>query len=285
MLSTSNQRTVGFPLEQKLHNHDGQDTCPYHVPPRGLHGLWWGRTPLKVKAVAHIHAIGIGIRHAVSRALATANLAPADATWRIVESRVQLDGKNRVVRGEVALDILHPTALASHDPSALLGVVNPDGDHPLMALIPAPRPFFMDVFPVTWNRWLRRQEDRLPPNLDPLCPRVDISVESCRSFGAQVGKRLPTEAEFRAAWGDEPFPWGERNHAALGRVGAPRFGHSPEVGLHPPSPMGLFDLGAWLWHWTEEGRLAGGSEGGAPEFSAAPHPDLGPVGFRLVQDS
>ena len=113
--------------------------------------VWCECTPPDGKPLAHIHAIGIGIRHAVARALATANLAPADATWRIVESKVQLDARDRWFRCEVVLDILQPESLTGLDPAHLLGVVNPDGEHPLMALIPAPRPFFIDVFTVTWN--------------------------------------------------------------------------------------------------------------------------------------
>jgi hypothetical protein len=56
----------------------------------------------------------------------------------------------------------------------------------------------------------------------------------------------------------------------------------PEVGLHPPSPLGLLDLGAWLWHWTAEGTLSGGAIDRVPGFDRPPA-GLAPVGFRLAQ--
>jgi hypothetical protein len=234
--------------------------------------------------MAHTHAIGIGVRHAISRALATANLAPADATYRVVDARVKLDTRDRVVRGETSLQILQPRPLSEWTAQALVGVVNPDGCHPLMVTIHGSRPFFMDVFPVTWNRWLRQHDDRLPVELDPLCPRTGATLERVRSFALQLGKRLPTQGEFQAAWGPAPLPWGERNDARLGRVGEPRFGALPEVGLHPPCSAGLFDLGAWLWHWTEEGMIAGGAPSFDGHIAVPAKPDLSPIGIRLVQD-
>jgi len=91
-------------------------------------------------------------------------------------------------------------------------------------------------------------------------------------------------SEFQAAWGPAPLPWGERNDARLGRVGEPRFGALPEVGLHPPCSAGLFDLGAWLWHWTEEGMIAGGAPSFDGRIAIPAEPGLSPVGIRLVQD-
>ena len=234
--------------------------------------------------MAHIHAIGIGVRHAISRALATANLAPADATFRVVDARVKLDVRDRVVRGEATLEILTPRPISEWTPQASAGVINPDGCHPLMTTIQGEKRFFMDVFPVTWNRWLRQHDDRLPVDLDPLCPRVDTTLESARAYAHKLGKRLPTVAEYKAAWGPGPLPWGERTDPRLGRVGEPRFGALPEVGLHPPSSTGIFDLGAWLWHWTESGDLAGGGPAYDGRVAVAKEPGLSPIGIRLVQD-
>lgn len=235
--------------------------------------------------MAHIHAIGIGVRHAISRALATANLAPADATFRVVNARVKLDVRDRVVRGEATLQVLEPKPLDQWVAQSSAGVINPDGCHPLMTTVQGDELFFMDVFPVTWNRWLRQHDDRLPVELDPLCPRTNISLQRARAFAQRLGKRLPTGKEFQAAWGPAPLPWGERTDPRLGRVGEPRFGALPEVGLHPPSTSGIFDLGAWLWHWTESGELAGGGPAYDGRIAVPHEAELSPIGIRLVQDS
>lgn len=229
-----------------------------------------------------IHAVGVGVRHAVARALATANRPPGEATFRVVAARVELDGRRRVLRAEAQVQVESPRPVGAWSPEALRGLVNPDGEHPLMVRVPADRPFFIDALPVTWARWLRRVEDTLPPFTDPQCPRVGVSWEEASDFARRLGKRLPTVAELRQAWGPARFPWGPEPDPARGRVGAPRFGELPEVGLHPPSPLGLLDLGAWLWHWTAEGTVSGGAEDREPAFDR-PRADLAPVGFRMVQ--
>ncbi len=234
--------------------------------------------------MANTHAIGIGVRHAISRALATSNLAPADATFRVIEARVKLDARDRVVRGEATLRIVEARPLEEWASEDLVGVVNPDGGHPLMAAVQGESLFLMDIFPVTWNRWLRQNDDRLPVDLDPLCPYTGTTVERARVFAHRLGKRLPTERELRAAWGEAPHPWGERTDPRLGRIGEPRYGELPEVGLHPPCTSGFFDLGAWLWHWTEEGTLAGGAPAFDGRLAVPADPSLSPVGIRLVQD-
>lgn len=229
-----------------------------------------------------IHAVGVGVRHAVARALATANRSPAEATFRVVSARVDLDGRRRVLRAEALVEIEAPRPVGDWSPGALRGLVNPDGEHALMVRVPAPRPFFIDALPVTWDRWLRRVDDTLPPRMDRMSPRVGVTWAQASDFSHRLGKRLPTVAELRQAWGAARFPWGDSPDPARGRVGAPRFGELPEVGLHPPSPLGLLDLGAWLWHWTAEGTVSGGAEDREPAFDR-PADDRAPVGFRMVQ--
>jgi formylglycine-generating enzyme required for sulfatase activity len=153
-----------------------------------------------------------------------------------------------------------------------------------MAWIPGDSGFYMDVFPVTWDRWLRHVDDRLPPDLDPLCPRIETTLEQAQTFAQRLGKRIPSPAEFAAAWGSAPFPWGERPNPREGRVGQPRYGALPEVGLHPPSDRGLFDLGAWLWQWLNDGRIAGG--GSAPDGPVilVKPPEHAQIGIRMVRD-
>jgi len=234
--------------------------------------------------VATINAEGVGVRHAIVRALATANLTPADATFRLHDARLDTDRSGRILRASVTMAVHRPRPIGEWSPERLPGLVNPDGAHPLMVRVPADRPFFLDVFAVSWERWLRRREDTLPPFIDPQCPRVGVTHAAAADFASSVGKRLPTEGELRQAWGEARFPWGDDPGATVGRVGAPRFDQLPEVGFHPPDELGLFDLGCWLWQWTAEGTLTGGLKDGGTIHGAAPADGLRPVGFRLAQD-
>lgn len=228
------------------------------------------------------NAIGIGVRHAVTRALATHNLGPADATFRVESSRVTLDDRDRVVRAEATVRIGQSRDLIARGPTAWTGWVNPDGAHPLMVWIPSVRPFWMDVVPVTWERWTRCRRTPPPPGVDATSPRVDVAHADGRQFAADLGKRLPTADEVSAAWDGERFPWGPSADPALGRHRPHRWEELPEVGLHPPSRLGLWDLGTWLWQWTHDGALVGGADHGRVREPGA---DAAPVGLRLVQDA
>jgi len=234
--------------------------------------------------VATISATSVSVRHAIARALSTTNLSPSEATFRVLSSRVEIQGRSRIVNAEATLAIFEAQPIGAWDPARLVGTVNPDGHHPLMVRIPSERPFYLDVLPVTWERWLRRVEDTLPPTMDPACPRTGITHEQAEQFAASYGKRLPTEAELRFAWGTDAYPWGPVPDPGLGRAGPPRYDDLPEVGGHPPNRLGLQDLGAWLWHWTAEGTLSCGRADGPPGFGVPWTPELRPVGFRLAAD-
>ncbi|RME24904.1 MAG: hypothetical protein D6798_10140 [Deltaproteobacteria bacterium] len=236
--------------------------------------------------MAAIHANGTGVRHAISRALATQNLAPLDATFRVKRARVDLDDVGEVARAEVSIDILDPARLEGASDAELLGVVNPDGRHPLMVRLPGDGtvpPFYIDILPVSWSRWMEEHEVTLPPGTDRYCPYVGASFEEAQAFAASQGKRLPTEAELRHAWGDRPLPWGDLADPSHGRVGRPRYDVIPENGMHPPTRTGIFDLGAWLWQWLADGRVAGGAP--ADVSFARPAEGAWPIGIRLVQDA
>lgn len=227
------------------------------------------------------NAFGVGVRHAVTRALATHNLGPAEATFRVESARATIDGKGRVTRAEATVSIRQPRPVGEWSPRELTGLVNPDGDHPLMVRVPSSRPFFLDVVPVTWERWSRRRHDTRPPEIDGLAPRVGVDFETAAAFARELGKRLPTTAELQAAWGESRWPWGERSDPALGRDRPHRWGELPEVGLHPPSALGVWDLGAWVWQWTAEGTVFGGEPFGRARVK---EPGLEPVTFRLATD-
>lgn len=237
--------------------------------------------------MAAIHANGAGVRHAIARALATANLAPTDAVFRVKRARVDLDRDGDVARADVSLELEPPLPLSERSPQALRGLVNPDGAHPLMAWFPGDpsagvAPFFMDILAVSWSRWLERTPTAtLPAGVDRYCPVVGMDLQAGRDFAAVVGKRLPTEAEWRLAWGPHELPWGDAADPSCGRVGRPRYDVLPEGGLHPPTPDGIFDLGGWLWQWLDDGRVAGC--GPASDGPARPAAGMWPVGLRLVQ--
>ena len=236
-----------------------------------------------------IHAAGVSVRHAISRAIATANLRPRDATYQVLTARADVGRSGRVLRGEVSLRLQSPAALQSLPLEERVGWVNPDGAHPLMALVPLPSEdgthfVYMDVYPVTWDAWLRVMDDTLPDGIDSLCPITSVELEQARTYARHRRVRLPSLQELRAVWGGERFPWGARPDPRLGRVGRPRFDQVHQVGLHPPASFAIFDLGAWHWQWLDDGSLAGGADELVPGFGADAQPQRGPLGFRCVQD-
>ncbi len=238
-----------------------------------------------------IQATGVSVRHAVSRALATANLTPREATYKVLTARARVDRRGNVVRGEVSVRMQRPEALAQLPPDEWVGWVNPDGCHPLMTVVPSgsvregrPGLVLMDIYPVTWDAWLRVVEDALPDRIDALCPVTGITIEQARDYARARGVRLPTLTELSSAWGDDRYPWGHKPDPRLGRVGRPRFDQVPPVGAHPPGADGLFGLGARLWHWVQDGGLAGGADERDPGFGLPPLPSRGPVGFRCAAD-
>lgn len=235
--------------------------------------------------MASIHANGHGVRHAVARAVATANLEPSEAVFRVKRARVDLDREGRVARAEVSIEIEVARPLSEWSPAERVGLVNPDGAHPLMVWLPGDpaagvEPFFMDILAVSWNRWLKRNEGTLPPGIDLFCPVTVADHAAAQAFAAAQGKQLPTLGQWRAAWGRAELPWGEVPDPSCGRVGRPRYDELPEGGLHPPGPGGLFDLGGWLWQWLDDGRLVGG--GAASQWPVEGEPRQWPVGVRLV---
>jgi formylglycine-generating enzyme required for sulfatase activity len=217
-----------------------------------------------------IHAGGISVRHAVARALATLNRSPSDATWRLLSARATVDARGRVVRAEVTLRGEEPGS----EPAG--GLVNPDGEHPMMATLPGTSGVLMDIMPVTWDRWCRAMGGSPPTGVDPWVPRTGVEHGQAVAYARAVGKRLPTPEEFRAAWGTRQLPWGDAPDPERGLVTPPRWGEIPESALFPPH-RGFFDLGAWLWQWCADGTLLGGAPGLVPGT-----PGSEPIGFRCV---
>jgi len=231
--------------------------------------------------MATTHAMGINTRHAVSRALATANLSPSDATYRVLASRVWLNARGEVARGEVTVSIRKPRPLTDWEPHELGSWVNPDGEHPEMVFARLADPIFVDVYPVTWGRWLAdNPSEALPDGVDQYHP-LNLSAEDAAAYAASLGRRLPRSGEFLRLWGRTRYPWGDDGAPDRGLNAPPRYGAAAEVGLYPPIG-GLHDLGAWLWQRLADGGAAGVVEGMRPRVSEPGGEAL--VGFRLVAD-
>lgn len=221
-----------------------------------------------------VHASGISVRHAVARALATANRSPLEATWRIEGARAEVDGRGRVFRAQVSVSIESPV-VGPCPP----GLVNPDGEHPMMAVVPGLPGVLLDILPVTWDRWVRLRPGAVPADQDPWCPVSGVEHAAAAAFAAAVGKRLPSLDELRAAWGPARMPWGDAPDPGRGPSEPRRYGEIAEVALFPPSAGGFFDLGCALWQWTAEGELVGGAPGLVPGG-----PGAAPVGFRCAAE-
>lgn len=227
-----------------------------------------GGAVVRYRCVSIIHASALSVRHAIARALATHNRRPSEATWRVVHARVSVDGHGRVVRADVSVGV-EPPVESLADPRAG-GLVNPTGRHPLTACVPGTSTL-LDVYPVSWERWLRLRPGSLPPDVDPMQLRSGVELSMARALAAAAGLRLPTGSELRAAWGARAFPWGEAADPARGLAAPPRWGQVLEIGLFPPNAHGFFDLGCGAWTWSEEGEILGGEPGLQPgEVSAAP---------------
>ncbi len=225
--------------------------------------------------------MGVDVRHAIQRALATANLAPRDATFKVVSARAWINRRGRVARGEVSLVIREPRPLGAWEPHELEGWTNPDGEHPGMVFVRLADPLFVDAWPATTEQWRAdHPRESVPPDLDPDQPWTGPSLEEAADWAARRGARLPTAQEFRQLWGPAPLPWGSAPDPRLGLTERRPYDPLPRVGQYPPQ-RGLFDLGAWLWQWLEDGRVAGVAPHGAPRD---PEPGLAPIGVRCVAD-
>ncbi|MBM4367432.1 MAG: SUMF1/EgtB/PvdO family nonheme iron enzyme [Deltaproteobacteria bacterium] len=224
-----------------------------------------------------VHSSAISVRHAIARALATHNRSPADATWRVLSARAAVDARGRVTRADVTIRVEEPVAALAD--SRARGLVNPTGQHPLMAMVPGRSDVLLDVLPVSFDRWLRVKPGSLPGDIDPWTARTGIEHAEASAWARAAGKRLPTVAEFRAAWGTGRFPWGEQADPSQGIAAPLRYGEVPEVALLPPNKHGFFDLGCAIWHWTDDGQLLGGEPG-----LVAGGPGAAPCGLRCAQE-
>jgi len=110
--------------------------------------------------------------------------------------------------------------------------------------------------PLYWRRepsgsWSRRRYDRWVA-LEPHLPVHFVNAHEAEAYCRWAKRRLPSEAEWERAAGEERFPWGDDEatpeHAALdlrhdepGEVGAREAGDSP---------FGLRQMVGNVWEWT-----------------------------------
>ena len=224
-----------------------------------------------------VHASAISARHAIARALATHNRSPADATFRVLSARASVDGRGRVVRADVTVRIEEPMEHVGGE--FPVGLVNPTGRHPLMAAVPGMPGVLLDIFPVWWERWVRARTGVVPAGVEPFTARTGVEHADAAAWARAEQKRLPSAGELRAAWGTARFPWGNEPDPASGVAAPPRFDVVLEIALLPPNKHGFFDLGAWLWTWTDDGSLLGGSPGLVPGTA-----ESRPFGLRCAAD-
>jgi hypothetical protein len=154
-----------------------------------------------------------------------------------------------------------------------------------MVLIPwAGRAFYLDRFEVTVRDYNARHPGALAA-ADPLTPAMPGTWRAAEAYCREVGRRLPTEAEwdFAATGGDgRPFPWGgewREGGANLGPVMA-------AVGSFPrdKSPFGVFDLLGNAPEWVDGKVVRGAALGDVRLGAREVVEEKASVGFRCAGD-
>jgi formylglycine-generating enzyme required for sulfatase activity len=127
-------------------------------------------------------------------------------------------------------------------------------------------PFYIDVYPVTnrrfadyvqktgvtsegnWWRYHREGE-----NDDH--PVRGVTYGDCERYCKELGKRLPTEAEWEFAAKGEVgylYPWGDDFRPGLAHCGHPPSSEPFAVGMYEPNPLGLYDTAGNVAEWVKD---------------------------------
>lgn len=114
--------------------------------------------------------------------------------------------------------------------------------------------------------YLRNWASALHPSGKGDHPVTFVPWAAARAYCENVGKRLPTEAEWEyAARGGvkgDAFPWGDTmpDSSSANWSGA-RIGGTAPVGRFPPNGYGLYDMAGNVWEWVQDPWEAAGSDG------------------------
>ena len=156
-------------------------------------------------------------------------------------------------------------------------------------------------FPVTNAAFARFRPDH-PRVHDPQLadhPVVLVTRADAIAFSEAVGGRLPTGAEWRAAAGAGPWPWGETFDPEYCNCAEAGWGWTVPVRAHPEgaAASGAEQLAGNVWEWVADDRADGWGvlRGGcyldtqhglhvARELPADPERATATTGFRVVFD-
>lgn len=148
--------------------------------------------------------------------------------------------------------VLRDMVLVPATPAASIGVGPTSRQVALQA-------FYMDAFPVTWERYAavaraHGQTVTYPPDR-ARHPVVQVTWDEAQTFCAWEGKTLPTAEQWEyAARGPQAlqFPWGRSFDPARCNTKESRHDATTPVDAYPNgrSPFGIWDLCGNAWEWT-----------------------------------
>jgi len=117
--------------------------------------------------------------------------------------------------------------------------------------------YYIDKFPVTNEEYKKVHPEHEYAPHKANHPVVGISWDQAKEYAKQIGKRLPTEAEWeKAARGTDlrEYPWGNEFDINKSNMAEMGIGDTLPVGHIPAniSPYGCYDMAGNVWQWTND---------------------------------